>query len=264
MNIYQKQVLFDQLLDEVNTTRIDIPEFLRLINLAKNDIVDSRIDPIKNPRSQGIYLQAVQRIREELRTLVKKQSPITESSDVITLPTDYKHYLLLKVEVDGIISTGKPITYDWLGANEDNPHTKPSDDRIKFIETVNGIELYRGSGTIDANDSTLHYIKEPDEVLWDETAITVGATTNGQEYVVTVAGATTGLVFGGNTYGLGEGFTGDGSTPTYDSGTLNAVTNTDLPQYLHDEIVRKAVEIQLAVMGEPNRKQLVQVDEVQS
>ena len=111
------QELFDLLLDEQATTRIDIQEFIKLVNIATTDIVDARIDPIKNPASTGIYLQAVQRVREDLRTLVKEDSVKTITANIWSHPSDYKYYLLFQLEIDGEIQIAKPVTFDWLGAN---------------------------------------------------------------------------------------------------------------------------------------------------
>ena len=155
------QKLFDLLLDEENTTRVEIEDFVQLINLATNDVVDSRIDPIKNARSRGIYLQAVQRVREELRTLVKEATVKTITNNIWSLPTNYKHYLLIKLDIAGIVQTTRPVTFDWMGANEDNPHTKPSDTRVKFIEKSTGIEFYYGGGAYTESNSRFEYIAEP-------------------------------------------------------------------------------------------------------
>jgi hypothetical protein len=264
MNIYQMQVLFDQLLDEVATTRIDIQEFIRLIKLATNDIVDHRIDPIKDPRSSGIYIQAVQRIREELRTLVKEDASISITNDILAYPTDYKHYLLLQLDIDSVNQVAVPVTFDWLGANLGNPHTKPTDERVKFIEKNAGIELYRGTGTISTGDSRFEYIALPTEVSWDEDNTWTNATTFTADQTIVVLTGT--ITYDGTTYGVGEdvNIVTATSTSFTGGGTAQTIVNSDLPVYLHDEVVRKAVSIQLTIMQEGQRKQLTEMDEVQS
>ena len=84
-------------------------------------------------------------------------------------------------------------------------------------------------------------------------------------YVVIIAG----VVYNGTTYSVGESFvvdaaSGDGLTPGTFTGTVNLIVNSDLNATIHREIVRKAVDIQLGIMGEPQRKQIVQADEMQS
>jgi hypothetical protein len=262
MNLYEKYTLFKQLLDEVLTTRVDIQEFVSLTNLAINDIVQSRIDPIKDAQSSGIYIQSVQRVREELKFLIK-ESPITLVGNVIQYPDDYKHYLLLRIFISNVLVTAKPVTFDWLGANLDNPHTKPSDTRIKFVEKNTGIELYKGSSAITAGTSRLEYIAEPIKVEWDETAKTSATTFTEDVTIVVVLGS---ITYNGNVYTVGQDVFIDVSVAASftGTGTANIIVNTELPLYLHREIVRKAVSIQLSIIGDNNRKQTIEFDEKSS
>jgi hypothetical protein len=259
MNIYKMHEMFDQLLDEVATTRIDIPEFINLINLASLDIVKGRIDPIKEGNSP-IYLQSVQRVREELKNLVK-DTIITLSGDNIVLPADYFHYLLLRLSIGGVLVTAKPVTFDWLGANLDNPFVKPTDSRVKFIEIGTQLKTYKGSGTISAANSRLNYISKPTDVLWDDTVNFTSATTfTNDTQIVVVSGS---ITYQGNVYVVGQDVLIDVSVANQftGGGTAQKIINSDIDEYLHDDIIRRAVSIQLSIIGDSNRKQVINFDE---
>jgi len=264
MNIVESYNLFKQLLDEVATTRIDIQEFINLYKLAESDIIENRIDPIKNPRSKNIYLQSVQRVREELKTLVKEATVKTITNNIWSYPSNYKHYLLFQLNIDNEIKTARPITFDWLGANFENPHTSPNDNRVKFIEKSTGIEFYRGTGNYITTNSRFEYIAEQIKVYWDEIALTGNQTfVVGQEIYI-VSGPD--IIYNTITYKAGDVFTIITGLTTVNLGTtiVNKIQSTELSKYLHNEIVRKSIEIQMSIMDDRARKQSINFDEINS
>ena len=157
---------FAQLIDEVATGRFSTVQIDRFLNLSILDIVDDRIDNIKNDKPYGV--QSVQRVRDELRTIVKTTTTLTiattafEPDYIISYPTDYRYGLLLEVSIGGVMYTSVPKTYDWIGGNKFNPHTKPSPTRVRHIESDDKINVYTGGGVIASGQ--LIYVKNPTTV----------------------------------------------------------------------------------------------------
>jgi hypothetical protein len=81
--------------------------------------------------------------------------------------------------------------------------------------------------------------------------------------IVVVLGS---ITYNGNVYTVGQDVFIDVSVAAFftGTGTANIIVNTELPLYLHREIVRKAVSIQLSIIGDNNRKQTIEFDEKSS
>lgn len=166
MTTQEMHDLLDILIDEVNTGRFLDAEKDRVINLAIKDIVDDRVSPLKIPKRYSV--ESAMRIRDELRSLVKVDTGVTigaasfEADSEITLPADHRYSLLLYTTVSGTKRVALPKNHDWLGGNFDNPHTKPSAERVKWIEIDDKIAVFAGGNTVTAAE--LHYIKVPADV----------------------------------------------------------------------------------------------------
>lgn len=163
MTTQEMHDLLDILIDEVNTGRFLDAEKDRVLNLAINDVVDDRISPLKLDKKYSI--ESAMRVRDELRSLIKVDTGVTvgastyEADNLITLPADHRYSLLLYTTIAGVKRVALPKNHDWLGGNFDNPHTKPSAERTKWIEIDDKIAVFAGGNTIASAE--LHYVKNP-------------------------------------------------------------------------------------------------------
>ena len=80
----------DLLIDKVQTPRFTSPEKDRVLNYAQDRIIQDRYDNIK--RDTGYSFQSLQRVRDEMRTLVTDvpYTPVINQGNyyTFTLPSD--------------------------------------------------------------------------------------------------------------------------------------------------------------------------------
>lgn len=158
----QMHAEFKREIDEFATGRIEDSELDGFLNDAVEDFVDSRYHAIKQQFPYSF--ESNRRITNDLRTLVEWElAPGTKgmaySDPNLTLPTDFRYDLRLKITVNGTSVEALPVDIDWLGANEDNPHVSPSATRVKYAMNDNGI-LIRTGGVV-ASSPILTYLKNP-------------------------------------------------------------------------------------------------------
>lgn len=262
-NLEKMHQLFQDFIDEYQTGRASIRVRDNMINLAITDIVSDRAEQIKVQKPYSI--QSGQRVRDELSPILILDYSPTFSSPNIIRPANYYRLTRVKVQVDGVEKEAFPVTEDWLISNRDNPYTKPSDDRVRYIEHSGGIKIIAGSGVLTS--PVIDYVKEPKtvdrgETQYDNTVTWTSADDGNRALVVTSATVT----YDGTTYNEGESFIIDSSSATSftGSGEVVILIETDLPASLHEEIVRRAAAIYKGQMGNDQRKQSILSEEFDS
>jgi len=252
MNIVQMYFNASILNDRESSARFLDEQYMYAINAAIVMTIEDRVDNIKKPKKYS--LESVQRVRDELYTLIPPTSTIVPVGNVIAYPLDYSHFLKLQVVIDGETSWVRPTNYNESGPLADNPWKKPSNTKPYFDQDNAGIVIYRGA-TGSFTSALLDYLKTPAKAtMGNETnKILPGALvlTIGLVYV-----AYDDSVHNGVTYVTGTTFTAVSTVLT--SGTVilySLVTNCDLPEKIHGEVVRLASAIMSGTISDMDKKQ---------
>ena len=159
----------DQWLDTVSSPRFPWEQVDRAINTAIDTTVNDRYYPY-DPRERERAFQTVQRIRDELYTLIKTAPAIPVSgTDLIPLAgvPDYRFLLSLTVYIDNAPYPTEPTTYDESESEIIlDPYKRPHTDYPSLVlrnETKEGIRINWGQVGI-LTGGILTYLKNPEIV----------------------------------------------------------------------------------------------------
>lgn len=152
----------DLLIDKVQTPRFTSPEKDRVLNYAQDRIIQDRYDNIR--RDTGYSFQSLQRVRDEMRTLVTEvpYTPVINQGNyyTFTLPSDYRHEILLQLNLNAQTVTSIPIDYDTFGVAEEDPFNVMTAEYPRHIESgSNQVRVYAGTGTLAY--VVISYLKNP-------------------------------------------------------------------------------------------------------
>ena len=161
-NVTQMHEDLDLLIDKVQTPRFTSPEKDRVLNYAQDRIIQDRYDNIK--RDTGYSFQSLQRVRDEMRTLVTDvpYTPVVNQGNYYTfaLPDDYRHEILLQLNLNAQTVTSIPIDYDTFGVAEEDPFNVMTAEYPRHIESGNyEVRVYAGTGTLAY--VVISYLKNP-------------------------------------------------------------------------------------------------------
>lgn len=225
-------------LDRVKSHRYQRSHMTRAINIAIDDFIKDRYDNIK--RETGYSFEMVERIRQELNTLVKSVTLPAINNTIIT-PPDFQYELVTYA----ITASGRYLC-DSIGYNEQdrerNAFTKGTNEYPYMIRTATGYEFKTKTPIISAE---VHYLKNQQEIIFGDNKQFAGSNLIlGQQYYVEGANIVNGaVVHQPDTFFTATNvlFTGAGSVTFF--------VNTDVPSTSHNEIVKRASAI-LAGTGE--------------
>lgn len=260
-NAIQMMERISELIDRVKSARHPDREYMNAINDAISMTINDRIAPIRVARKYSV--QSVQRVRDELYTLIPTPATGTPSSDIVPFPADYYAYLLLWQNINSIKQYCRPTNYNTEGALLDNPFLKPSATKPYFNEYSAGLRvLHNSSGTMGTYE--LWYVKKPDVVSIGEERdkITSGTLTNLATYYVYDQVLLSAPLDSKTIYYPGETIIGNGVV-TLTSGTVilsTNVINCNLPGNIHEEIILRAAA---SISGDSemwNKKQMLDID----
>lgn len=239
MNIIQMREKIMSYLD-VTSVRFQFSEYEDNIMTAENQIINDRIDNIKKLKQQKTYsFQSIQRIRDELYTLVVSNTAIVPTGSLIPIgsyPADLRFVLGVKPVINGTRYIADSLSYNEEREVEMNPYKKPQliePYRVYYIESGTGLTILFGSSGTFTN-SYIDYIKSPVRVNMgtrhtSSTIFTIG----------NVLIATEPTVYNSVTYDPGETITIVAGFLSITSGeVVFGYTNSDLPEVLHEEICK--------------------------
>lgn len=253
MNALQMRLRIDELNDRVKSPRFTDDKYYSAINQAIQMTINDRIDNIKDKKRYSV--QSIQRVRDELYTLIIAGTAIVPVSDIIAYPANYYHYLQLNCVIGGVTSYARPTDYNRVGPLLDNSWKKPSDTKPYYIEVGTGLKVLHGTGTFTSG--ILDYIKIPNTVSIGNagqklTSASGNLATTTNYYVYDEC------VHNGVTYYDGALFTTSGVAAALTSGTVilaSNVVNCDLPEILQNEVVRLASAIMNGTVEDYQKKQ---------
>ncbi len=260
MNIIQMQTEVSFLVDRESSARFTDDQYMTAINSAIVSILEDRLDNIKNPKRYSF--ESVQRVRDELYTLVPPTVTIVPVGNLVPYPSNYNYFLKLECIIDGNTTLSRPTSYNESGTLPENPFKKPSNTKTYFDQNADGFVIDRGAaGTFSA--ALLDYVKNPDTVTIGNPNNKItdgGALVIGSVYIVYEEAVENSV-----TYYEGQTFTA--ATAVLTSGTVilnSIVVNCNLPVKLHKEITRLAASYMTGTISEFDKEQdLVQQNKQQ-
>jgi len=248
-NAIQMREAIDKLIDRVKSPRFTDDRYYEAINQAQKLILDGRVEPIKVKRD--FSFQSSERLRNELRSLVVPTVNGTITGSSVAFPTNFYYLLLMQNTVNGEKNVCKPITFNEKGTLRRNPFKEPISSETYYSEDNASwkIELpINASFTLCEID----YLKNPDVVSIGKEKDKITATLAiGTNYTVYNQ-----AVHAGVTYYEGESFTATSTVLT--SGVViptSVIVNSDMPEYLHDEIIRLSAAIMNGTVEDYNKQQ---------
>lgn len=232
--------------DTVQSARFESSDIDNAINTAMNDIVEQKYYSSK--KGKGDSFQRTQKIRDELRTLVKVFDTITGNDldnysgysiiPAASYPTDYKYLLCLAIYNGATQYNCWPITYDRVNSFPLNPFRRARINLFPKSYYNEGQEGIRITHAITAPTKAIYYYLAQ-AVQWQyglERTFT-HVFVAGQQFIVTSES----VVYAGTTYLRGTKVTVVAPNLSITSGTVvSAYTESDINMNLHEMIARQA------------------------
>lgn len=258
VQIYNRTLYYH---DAPRAPRFPYRKVVASINTAIENIVDDRITAGKSQDQEKTGFEVTQRLKDQLRTLVKRSDDInavssnfgnqTISSIPLTSIADHRHTIGLRCFISGKWYWTAPLDHETAQTIHDDPFSRPSiiaPPRIYRLENQTGCEVHFG----DIGQLTkgyYEYIKNPQKVSLGTLKDT--GNLSGGISLIALTPATIQVAPLGNTIELDEGqeYITAGTT-TLISGTIVInYTNSDLPISLHEEIAQRAASILSVSIG---------------
>lgn len=273
MNAAEMHLDFKEYIDEFTTGDVDEVAINRFLRWAVEDIVDERFGP-EDSRKRYKGLEKTQKVKSDLRTLLVKDSAVagnlTVSSNICTYPSDYRYMARVsallrnpKVTIDVWRYGLRPATQNYLSGNLDSELLNKSlYYEPVYSENADGIEIYAGQykqTDVTVQDVELRYIKNPVAPVKSASFTSSQVMVVGQLIHVDSGS----VVYNSVTYNALETFTVViGFTQFTGSGTASVIVNTDLPNQVHLEVVRRAAMIYEGIMLEREERGSIAEDEM--
>lgn len=254
MNLVQQIERVRFWIDRTNSPRYDVNvHIIPALQSAEMAIVNDRYDNIKKMSSgqQAYSFQALQRVKDELYTIVKKTTYLAATGDYISYnqyPNDYQYILDVYARITnldfptppGQLYPTEPTTYDVLKTLERDPFNRPKlkyPSRVAYIEGDQKLTFYWGDNNGALQDVFFYYLSYPTPVRYGtERNSTYIFTADTNVYAVITT------VYNSITYLPGD--------PIFiDISVSNAITSglvvegcvdSELPQTIHEEVCKKA------------------------
>jgi len=261
MNVVQMIEGIAFLNDRESSSRFLDEAYMKAINSAITRILEDRLDNIKMPKRYSF--ESVQRVRDELYTLVVPTLSITPIGNTLAYPANYNYFLKLDCTIDGVTSYARPTSFNELGPLLENPWKAPSNTKPYYEQNLMGFVVYRGAtGSFTAG--LLDYIKNPDVVSVgnesDKISAGASALTIGVVYM-----AYEDSVHNGVTYVSGSTFTAVSAVLTSGMVIPNSViVNCNLPEKIHQEVMRTASQIMQGSIEDFAKKQDLKTDNAEA
>ena len=238
MNIIEMVERIKSYADIVGSPRHDWVSYEQNIYTAINQIVNDRFDAVKKDRREKKYaFQSVQRLRDELYTLVVNDQSVTPTGALIpvaNLPANFRFMLNVKPTISGTQYIADPLSYNEVREVSRDPYKRPQltePYRVYYIESSTGISV-----SYSMTSCKIDYIKNPVQ-------ISVGNRyTSSQVFAIgNVLIATEPTVYNSVAYDPGEIITIVAGFLSITSGEVAfGYTNCDLPVPLHEEVCKVA------------------------
>lgn len=221
--------------DRQRSRRYKREDLLDALNIAQQSVKLDRYDNIK--RETGYSFELVQRVRDELYTILQNAPAIPALGVDVVQPSDYDLEVLCFMTINGkdVLSTSRTYEESDLATNV---YAKPSQDYPIHRKTATGWKCELNGGGFTAMN--LWYLRPQVDIFWDDTDLPAGtALSAGVKYYVN----NTSVTYNSITYNKGAVVIGLGGALVTSGGTVNIIVNCELPDLLHEEICKVAASI---------------------
>ena len=246
--------------DRQRSARFTDSQYMKAINSAISLILEDRLFNIKTQKSYSF--ESVQRVRDELYTLIPPTVVSVPVNNIVATPADYNYYLRLVCTIDGVDQIARATSYNEYPLLNINPFEKPKTTRPYYDQNSLGFNVVFGD-TGSFTKAALDYVKNPAIVSIGKETDKIGSgvtLTIGVSYIVYEEAISDGV-----TYVEGDIFTA--TSATLDSGIVIAtavIVNCDFPVKLHEEVARTASQIMSGSISDYEKKQSLIQDNQQA
>jgi len=217
--------------------------------------INDRVDNIKKSVREKTYsFEMVQRVKDELQSLVLKGSVPIDPDGKILLPPSYYYEVGLRVQINGVWRNSTPTDVGEWTNSERNVYQRPTIEHPRHIIYQGEVEVKWGGELITLGSLTeFWYLFAPPDIYVSEISLTNADTLLvGKMYAVDSGS----VVYGGTTYVEGDSFQTGALTSFTGTGTVRLVVNCLLPFQAHEEIVLWASELLAETVENFNRQQM--------
>ncbi len=251
-------------IDRVRAPRFNITDhYVPALNIAMKDFINDRYDNLKDPNGK-VTFEAIERVRDELYTLIKEANLVPTLSVITTQPADYMYEIGMRVNIDGVLYTSRQLTYNELDDVElgSNAFTAPAkkEGSVYHVKTSIGFRhIYGVPGTTGMQLARLRYLMQPPEIVRSETVLQGGGNilTIGQLYLVLPGGTVTN---NGNTFQPGQYFVAQAQN-IVGFGSVVLIVDCILPVNTHEEICKRAANILTNTIDDYTKMQTLKAQE---
>lgn len=232
-------------LDRQRSNRYKRFTLVDALNVATDRFIKDRYDNIK--LSLPYSFERVERVRQELATLVKGPVPIVPTNGAIVIPVDFQYEVLMYATINGIDVLSQTKTYSENDLYQ-NAFTEPSDEYPTHRRTDTGYAFEWGGGSFTT--AKLWYLKQQQVLVFEDTQIAAGAgvLSIGSTYYVNNLTVVHNFI----TYSQGQTFLAINGN-LGGAGTVSRYVDTDMPVTSHEEIAKMGAD-SLAGVSENYRK----------
>lgn len=251
MNIFEMHERVDFWADTIKSPRYSNSQRNNALNIAIDSFVKDRYDNIKKGYRSGYSFEMIERVKEELYTIMTIDYPALIVRNQTPTPPNFLYHIVTFVEVNGSRVLSVPKTYEENDLHQ-NSFTKPSLSQPIHRRTPTGFQY--DVGTTSINRAFISYLQNPAIMKWKENAISASpsALFPGKSYIVISGTVSHGLV----NYSPDDVFTAV-TTGFTGSGIVNEVVNCNLPTHTHEEICKIATSVLLGTFENYNKSEKI-------
>ena len=245
----KNRVLFH--MDRSRSPRYTNEDISAAIQTAASDFVMDRYDNIKKLEKNYAF-ETMQRVRDELRTIVSKVLITPNSSRVGVLSTNYMFDVGVRQQINGLWKNSVPKAIGERLGGERNVYFRPTEEYPTHEQIKNEIFCYPAEGVLSSIE--MHYIEDYPLPLITDTVIAsgIGVLTQGVTYHV----EGNSIAYDGTTYQPTDTFTAGANLSFTGTGTVRVIVDVPLPAASHEEIAKRGASILSGIVENFNRNQL--------
>lgn len=232
-------------LDRQRSNRYKRFTLVDALNVATDRFIKDRYDNIK--LSLPYSFERVERVRQELATLVSGPLAIVPANNDIAVPSNFQYEVLMYAVINGARRLSHTLTYAESDVTE-NAFMEPSNEYPIHRRTATGYNFQLGNGAFSSAE--LWFIKQQQILVFEDAQISAGAAVLSIGNLYYVNNLT--VVHNFITYSDGQTFLAVNATLA-GPGTVSRYVDTDMPVTSHEEIAKMAAD-SLAGVSENYRK----------
>ena len=221
------------------------------IQTAVDDFIKDRYDNIKDAEARYAF-ETVQRVRDEIRTVVEITLLTPTVLKQADLPPDYMYDVGVKQLINNVWRNSTPKTLSERLGGERNMYFRSTSEYPSHEQIGSKLRCYTNTGSLTSIE--LYYISKYElPYIYDGTiASGVNVLTDGYTYHV----ETDAISYNGTDYQVTDTFTASGTLTFTGAGVVRRIIEVPLPEATHEELARRSAAILSGIVENFNRNEI--------